>query len=76
MPEAEQAQAPTSAMRDAQAQIQHNREELIHAGLALRAQLNEMVDWRAWYRRTPLVWLGGAFLVGYLVGRPRPRTSR
>jgi hypothetical protein len=60
-------------MREAQAQIHRNREDLIHAGLALRAQLNEMADWRSWYRRAPLVWLGGAFLAGYLVGRPPAR---
>jgi hypothetical protein len=60
-------------MREAQADIHRNREDLIQAGLALRAQLNEMVDWRTWVRRAPMFWLGGAFLAGCLLGRARPR---
>jgi hypothetical protein len=64
------------ALQKAQGEIVRSREELIHAGLALRAQLHEIVDWRAWYRHAPMVWLGGAFLAGYLLGRPPPRSRR
>jgi hypothetical protein len=57
------------AFREAQAQIRQSREQLINTGLALRAQLHEVFEWRAWYRRNPAIWLGGAFVLGWFVGR-------
>jgi len=56
-------------LREAQAEIRRSREGLIEAGLALRAQVHDLADWRGWYRRAPGVWLGGAFLVGWFLGR-------
>ena len=59
------------AVREAQAQIRHHQEQLINTGVALRTQLHEVFEWRAWYRRTPAIWLGGAFVLGWFVGRRR-----
>jgi hypothetical protein len=57
------------ALRDAQAEVRQSREHLIHAGLALRDELHQVIEWRAWYRRAPAIWLGGAFCLGYFLGR-------
>jgi hypothetical protein len=70
MPGTETAEA--KALCDARDQIRRGREQLIHAGLSLRTEIKEAVDWRAWVRRAPVLWLGGAFVFGYFVGRRAP----
>jgi hypothetical protein len=67
MPETETRQL--QAVLDAQAEVRRNREQLLNAGLALRTELHQIVDWRTWYRRAPALWLGGAFCLGCLLGR-------
>jgi hypothetical protein len=57
------------ALREAEAEVLRSREQLINAGLALRTELTQIVDWRTWYRRAPVLWLGGAFCIGCLLGR-------
>jgi hypothetical protein len=56
------------ALQEARAEVVHSREQLITAGMALRTELRRSVDWRAWYRRAPGAWLGGALVVGFLLG--------
>ena len=60
------------ALSEARERVRRGREQLIHAGLSLRGELEEAADWRTWYRRSPALWLGGALVLGYFVGRPPP----
>lgn len=59
------------ALRAAEAAVVRSREQLVTAGLALRSELRRSVEWRAWFRRAPVVSLGAAFMVGFLWGGRR-----
>jgi hypothetical protein len=63
------------ALREAEAAVVRSREQLVTAGMALRSELRRSVEWRAWYRRAPVVSLGAAFMVGFLWGGGRSRPT-
>jgi len=51
------------------AEIESARAEIADSLLALRDEVSDRLDWRAFVRRKPLVALGMAFAVGYLLGK-------
>jgi len=61
-----------SERRDPQrirAEIEQTRAEIAESMLALRDEIARRTDWRAFVRRRPLVAVGVAFYVGYLLGK-------
>ena len=69
MPEAETAQL--QALRDAQAEVRRNREQLIHAGMALKTGLQQTVRMARLVLPRALVPCGWVelFCLGCLLGR-------
>ena len=51
-----------------QAEIQRIRESLQHNVSALELTVKERLDWRRPIRERPVVWLGGALAVGFVLG--------
>lgn len=53
------------------ADIERTRADLITSVSALREEVAARTDWREWVRRRPLMSVGLAFTVGYLLGKRR-----
>jgi ElaB/YqjD/DUF883 family membrane-anchored ribosome-binding protein len=52
-------------------EIERTRADLAHSVSALREEVAEVTDWRQWVRKHPYATVGGAFLVGVLLGSRR-----
>lgn len=62
----------TAASREAlEARIEREREALADALDELREQAREQIDLRRHVAERPLVWLGGAMLLGFMWGARR-----
>jgi hypothetical protein len=57
-----------TALRETEAEIERTRERLTASLGALREELSDLADWRAWVERRPLPFLAGAFAAGFLLG--------
>jgi hypothetical protein len=57
---------------DPQARISEARENIAGSLAELAGEVQELTDLRAWVRREPWLFVGGAFIVGVLLSR-RPR---
>jgi hypothetical protein len=68
----EQRALPTSEA-DMRAQIERARAQLVGTAGALRRELHDAWDPRAWVRRRPAVTLGLAFMAGVWLGTRRRR---
>lgn len=53
---------------EVRADIAKARAELADAAAALRTQVAEKIDWRAWVRNNPAPVLIGAFAIGFWIG--------
>ena len=53
------------------AEIERTRADLVTSVSALREEVAARTDWREWVRRRPLLCVGLAFTVGYLLGERR-----
>lgn len=53
------------------AEIERTRADLMISVTALREEVAARADWREWVRRRPLVSVGLAFTLGYLLGERR-----
>jgi hypothetical protein len=53
------------------AEIERTRSELVTSVSALREEVAQATDWRAWVRKRPLLCVGAAFMVGFLIGQRR-----
>ena len=53
------------------AEIERTRADLVMSVSALREEVSARTDWREWVRRRPLLCVGLAFTVGYLLGERR-----
>jgi hypothetical protein len=68
---------PPKALTDSEnpdeirAEIEIAREQVVASARALRKEVSARVDWREWVRRNPLAWVGGAFVVGWLLSGHR-----
>ena len=56
------------ALERTEAEIERTRERLTASLGALRDEISDLADWRAWIERRPLPFLAGAFTVGFLLG--------
>jgi ElaB/YqjD/DUF883 family membrane-anchored ribosome-binding protein len=53
------------------AEIERTRADLIVSVSALREEVAARTDWREWVRRRPLMSVGIAFTIGFLLGERR-----
>ena len=53
------------------AEIERTRAELATSVYALREEVAQATDWRAWVSKRPLMCVGAAFMVGFLLGSRR-----
>lgn len=53
------------------AEIERTRAELATSVTALREQVTQATDWREWVRKRPLLTVGAAFMIGFLLGQRR-----
>jgi hypothetical protein len=56
------------ALQRTEAEIERTRERLSASLGALRDELSDLTNWRAWIERQPLPFLAGAFAFGLLIG--------
>ena len=66
------SQAHSNARRDPErirAEIEAARAEIADSLLALRDEVTDRLDWRNVVRRKPVLAVGVAFAIGYLLGR-------
>jgi ElaB/YqjD/DUF883 family membrane-anchored ribosome-binding protein len=59
---------PTRDPTEIRSEIEKTREEIAQSLSALRTSVTEATDWRTYVRRQPLVFVGSAFAVGFLIG--------
>lgn len=59
---------PTRDPSEIRSDIEKTREEIAASLSALRTSVTEATDWKTYIRRQPLVFVGGAFAVGLLIG--------
>jgi hypothetical protein len=60
--------APDATLAETEAEIERTRERLTASLGALKDEISDLADWRAWVERRPLPFLAGAFALGILVG--------
>ncbi|HYH94521.1 DUF3618 domain-containing protein [Hyalangium sp.] len=53
------------------AEIERTREELATSVSALREEVAHATDWREWVRKRPLLAVGTAFTIGFLLAQRR-----
>lgn len=58
---------PASAT-EVRAEIERARAQIASSALALRQEVAARTDWREWVRRSPVLWVAGAVLLGFLFG--------
>ena len=56
------------ALERTEAEIERTRQRLTASLGALREEISDLADWRAWIERRPLPFLAGAFAFGLLLG--------
>jgi hypothetical protein len=54
---------------EAEQEIARTRERVSQSVLALRQAVARKTDWREWFRRHPVLFVGGAFALGVIWGR-------
>lgn len=55
----------------AESDVERARERVAQSMMALRNEVARQVDWRLWVQRRPALFIGGAFAVGFWLGRRR-----
>jgi ElaB/YqjD/DUF883 family membrane-anchored ribosome-binding protein len=71
MPHNGQPKAQPRTPAALRAEIERTREEFATSVSALREEVAQAADWRGWVRKRPLLCIGAAFMVGFLLGRRR-----
>lgn len=66
-----EAKALSRTPAELRAEIERTRADLVTSVSALREEVVARADWRAWVRRRPLLCVGIAFTVGFLLGERR-----
>ncbi len=59
---------PARDPNEIRTEIERTREEIAQSLTTLRSSVTEATDWKTYVRRQPLVFVGGAFALGLLVG--------
>jgi len=55
----------------AESDVERARERVSQSMMALRQEVARKIDWRSWVQQRPLLFVGGAFALGFLLGRRR-----
>jgi len=71
MPSNGQPKAEPRSPAALRAEIERTRAELATSVTELREQVTQVTDWREWVRKRPLLTLGAAFMIGFLLGQRR-----
>ncbi len=71
MPSNGQPKAEPRTPAAVRAEIERTRAELATSVTALREQVSQAADWREWVRKRPLIAVGAAFMIGFLLGQRR-----
>lgn len=71
MPSNGQPKAEPRSPAALRAEIERTRAELATSVTALRQEVAETVDWRAWVRKRPLLAVGAAFTIGFVIAYRR-----
>ena len=66
---ANEATARSPELARVEADIERTRERVATSVMALRQEVARQTDWREWVRRRPGAFLGGAFVVGFILGQ-------
>jgi hypothetical protein len=53
------------------AEIERTRAELATSVNALRHEVAQAADWRMWVQKRPLLCVGAAFMIGFLIAQRR-----
>jgi hypothetical protein len=57
------------------AEIARARQQIATSIVELRREVAQSADWRAWVRRNPMLFLSGAFVLGFVLGSRRSRQT-
>jgi hypothetical protein len=57
------------AVKQLEREVARRRERLSTTLRTLRTEIQEVQDWRHWYERHPLAFIGGAALAGFVAGQ-------
>jgi ElaB/YqjD/DUF883 family membrane-anchored ribosome-binding protein len=71
MPSNGQPKAEPRSPAALRAEIERTRAELATSVTELREQVSQAADWREWVRKRPVLTLGTAFMIGFLLGQRR-----
>jgi ElaB/YqjD/DUF883 family membrane-anchored ribosome-binding protein len=71
MPSNGQSKAEPRTPAAVRAEIERTRAELATSVSALRREVAHVTDWREWVRKRPLLCVGAAFMIGFLLGQRR-----
>jgi ElaB/YqjD/DUF883 family membrane-anchored ribosome-binding protein len=71
MPSNGQPKAEPRSPAALRAEIERTRAELATSVTALRQEVAQTVDWRAWVRNRPLLAVGAAFMIGFVIAHRR-----
>lgn len=71
MPSNGQPKAQPRTPAALRAEIERTRAELATSVSALRQEVGRATDWRAWVQERPLLCVGAAFMVGFLLAQRR-----
>ena len=53
------------------AEIERTRAELATSVTALRQEVAQVADWREWVRKRPMLAVGAAFMIGFVIAHRR-----
>ncbi len=58
----------TQSAEEIRRELEQARAQIQSSVAALREEVSVATEWRGWYRRDPLLWVGAAFAVGLYLG--------
>jgi len=59
------------ALARAESDVKRARERVTQSMMALRNEVARQVDWKSWVQRRPMVFVGGALVLGFWLGNRR-----
>jgi hypothetical protein len=71
MPSNGQPKAEPRTPEAVRAEIERTRAELATSVSALRHEVAQATDWRLWVQKRPLLCVGAAFMLGFLLAQRR-----
>ncbi len=71
MDKASDEPALSDQLAQAESDVERARERVAQSMMALRNEVARQVDWRSWIQRRPMLFIGGAFALGFWLGNRR-----